>query len=481
MGAYCCSLGVSGEGSFLRPQIVINLKESGTSRRHSTTGRTEVQHTGVRNVSSGGIMRTVTWYCGWFLGLILLMGLVPADSFGASTRVESDTILRAFQRDTTAGEDSTVLPAYEYLQIDTGELEDYGLSFHLYGWGRADIADSEFFEDQTAGELLYGYVEYRRAANQYGLRLGRQHVFEGVANETIDGLRLNGNLGDYFALSVYGGQPVGLVSEQGRSGDSIIGGRLAHHRGSKYEIGLSYKASENDGETAEEMLGVDLALSLPSDLRLSGYSTYNQESEGLAEQSWELRVPLGRLTLKPYYQQFSYEDYFTTGANAVNPFLLLAQSTEELTAYGLDALYQYNASWTFGGKLKQNDYKDLDASQAYSLLAAWQGKGGTQYGAEVGQTAGDTAENNYTLVRVYGYSEATGGRLGMDFLSGDVVLAQYEEEIYGKDSSLFASFGGGKRFMGDALSVKLSGDYSKDPYFDEDVRGTLTVSYNFAQ
>src|SRR5680860_679901 len=75
--------------------------------------------------------------------------------------------------------------------------------------------------------------------------------------------------------------------EEGRSGDSIVGGRLAHHNGSKYEIGVSFKASENDGETAEEMMGVDLALALPEDIRLSGYSSYNQESEDWAEQSWD--------------------------------------------------------------------------------------------------------------------------------------------------------------------------------------------------
>jgi len=427
-------------------------------------------------------MRTVTCYHGLLYGLIVIMGLLPADSLGAETRIQSDTIFRVFQRDTAMDKDATVLPVYEYLQIDTGELEDYGLSFHLYGWGRADLADSEYYEDQTDGDLLYGYLDYRGEGNQYGIRFGRQYVFEGVANEAVDGMRLSGNLGDYFFLSIYGGQPVGLSSEQGRSGDSIIGGRLAHRYRSSYEIGVSYKASENYGETAEEMLGVDLALSLPSDLSLSGYSSYNQESADWAEHSWELRVPVGHFVLKPYYQHFSYEDYFATGANAVNPFRGLAQSEEGLTAYGLDALWQYDQNWTFGGKVKQHDYDQLDSAQTYSVLAAWQGEELNQYGAEIGGTAsGDTAGNDYTLVRLYGYSKAMAGRFGIDYLSADLVLVNYDEEIYGEDSSLFASFGGGKRFMGDALTVKLSGDYSQDPYFDDDLRGTLTVSYNFAQ
>ena len=427
-------------------------------------------------------MAKFTCYRWLLIALIMLSGLLPAYSYGAETRIQSDTIFRMFERETATDGEKAVLPVYEYLQIDTGELEDYGLSFHIYGWGRADLADNGYFDDSTSGEMLYGYLQYRGEANQYGIRLGRQYVFEGVANEVVDGMRLSGNLGNYFSLSVYGGQPVGLSSEQGRSGDSIIGGRLAHRYATRYEVGLSYKASENDNETAEDMLGVDLTLSLPLNLSLFGYSSYNQESEDWAEHSWELRVPLGHFVLKPYYQSFSYEDYFAAGANAVNPFRLLAQSGEILTAYGLDALWQYDDNWTFGGKVKQHDYDQLDPAQTYSVLVAWQDEETTRYGAEVGRTAaGDTADNDYTLVRIYGFTEAMAGRLGIDYISADLVLAYYDEEIYGEDSSLFASFGGGKRFMGDAMTVKLSGDYSQDPYFNKDLRGTLTVSYNFAQ
>ena len=428
-------------------------------------------------------MRTVTCNRGLFLALLLLVGLTPAHSFGAETRIQSDTIFRVFERDTATEEDAAVLPIYEYLHFDTGELEDYGVSLHLYGWGRTDLADSGYFEDQTSGDLLFGYLEYRPRTDDYRLlKFGRQHVFEGVANETIDGLRLSGDFGDSFSLSVYGGQPVGLASEQGRSGDSIVGGRLAHRYSTLYEIGVSYKTADNDGETAEDMLGVDLALFPPADLSLFGFSSYNRESKGWAEHSYELRVPLGDFMLKPYYRHFSYKDYFATGANAVNPFRSLAQSEEDLTAYGVDALWQLDDSWTFGGKFKQHDYDQFDPAQTYSILAAWQNEEQTQYGVEIGRTAaGDVAGNDYTLVRLYGFTEAIAGRFGFDNLSADLLLAQYDEEIYGENSSLFISFGGGKRFMGEALSVKLSGDYSQDPNFGDDLRGNLKVSYTYGR
>jgi len=411
--------------------------------------------------------------------LIMLLGILPAYSLSAEVVVKSDTIFRFFERDTAVERDAAVLPGYEYLQIDAGQLSDYGLSFHLYGWGRADFADNDYYDDQTDGELLYGYLEYRQKANRFGARLGRQHVFEGVANEAIDGLRLSGDLGDYFALSLYGGLPVGLDSTQSRSGDSIFGGRLSHRLGTHYEIGVSYKIIDNDSETAEEMLGFDLSAFLPADLSFFGSSAYNQETEDWAEHSYELRIPLGSVLLKPYYQHFSYEDYFSTGANAVNPFRPLAQSAEELTAYGVDALWKLDDAWTLGGKVKLFDYDQQDKAETYSVLLSWQGDNLTQYGGEIGHTTTGDADNDYTLVRLYGYCDAMADRFWIDFFSADLLMAYYDKAIYGEDSSLFLSLGGGKRFMDDALSVKLSGDYSQDPYFDDDLRGMLTMSYSY--
>ena len=69
-------------------------------------------------------MRLSVRYCGIFLALILL-GILPAYSFSAEISIKSDTIFRLFERDTDSEDDATVLPGYEYLQVDAGELEDY--------------------------------------------------------------------------------------------------------------------------------------------------------------------------------------------------------------------------------------------------------------------------------------------------------------------------------------------------------------------
>ena len=91
---------------------------------------------------------------------------------------------------------------------------------------------------------------------------------------------------------------------------------------------------------------------------------------------------------------------------------------------------------------------------------------------------GDASRDDYVLLRAYAFWDRLPQALPLGFLTGEVVLANYREDIYGEDTSLFISLGAGRRFLEDALDIRLSGDYSRDPYFDHDVRGMLTVSYS---
>jgi hypothetical protein len=91
---------------------------------------------------------------------------------------------------------------------------------------------------------------------------------------------------------------------------------------------------------------------------------------------------------------------------------------------------------------------------------------------------GDAATNKYLLNRLFFYWDRPGGRPAC-FISGDLLYALYDEEIFGEDGSFFASLGAGQRFLQERLELKLSGDYSADPNFDSDVRGMLVMNYRF--
>jgi hypothetical protein len=421
------------------------------------------------------------WSGRFFLFGLLGILCIPVSVPAAELSFKSDTLLRVFERDTKTEEDAAVVPIYEYLQVDYDTPDEPGLAFHIYGWGRWDMADNDYFEDTTAGELLYGYLEYSGKQARFNAKLGRQQVFEGVANEAVDGLRLSSDLGKYFSGSVYAGQPVGLDSTQGRGGDSIYGGRLAHHLNGLYDLGLSYKLVRNDSTDAEEMTGVDLAAFLPYGINVHGFSVYNLENDGWGEHSYELNFALGPVSVRPYFQKFKYEDYFGTGANSANPFRFLANTNEELKIGGADLTLPVGPL-VLVAKAKNYDYKVLDdTSQYFAGQATWLGGNHSQVGAEFGYMNGNEAQNEYYLVRLFTFWDQMPGNCPVGFVSGDLVYVGYDQDIYGEDSSLFISLGAGRKFLEEALELKLSGDYSQDPYFDEDLRALLKASYHFGK
>lgn len=416
-------------------------------------------------------------------GLALAVGM-PATLPAAEIQIKSETLLRGMERDIGAKDDQTVAPAYEYLQVDIGQASQEGFSFHTYGWGRYDLADNDYFESRGLdgpgdGELLYGYVQYFHAASGMDIRAGRQNVFDGVGNEAVDGLRISGDLGYGLVASAYGGQPVGYTDVNDRDGDSIYGGRLGYRQSRYGELGVSYKNLENDDLTVEEVAGLDLALFLPGDISAYGFSTRNLDTEDWGEHSYELRIPVSSFSFRPYYGQFDYEHYFGTSVDTVNPFRVLAINGEELRVIGLDTIWKYSDALDLGLKLKTNDYDRMNSSQFGSGLATWHGEELTQAGLEVGYMNGDLDKQKYLLTRVFGYLDGLSG-FGIGFLSGDLVWADYDQPINGEDNSIFVSLGAGRTFYNEALEIKLSGDYSSDPFFDSDVRGMLNVTYRYA-
>ena len=404
---------------------------------------------------------------------------IPLLATAAPVDIQSTTIFRLFQRNDLTGKDESVAPVYEYLQADIGQHNNKGLSLHLYGWGRTDLDAGGYYRDDSTAELLYGYLEYALPANNLNLRLGRQQIVAGIANDSIDGLSLFADLGPNFSLSAYGGLPVAFGTVQGRSGDYIYGGRFSHHLKSLYDIGLSYQQLGNDGEEEDQQLGIDTSFGLPGGITLNGRSSYNLESDGWGEHFYEVQAAIGDFSLRPFFEKYDYRDYFASGDRTPSPFAILTQSNEGLTSYGTDILWKKIADWDIGAKVKHFTYEvNDDTATYYAGFLTWHGKELTQVGGELGTMQGDAAKNNYTLSRLFFYWDQPGGRLAC-FISGDLLYALYDESIYGEDSSFFASLGAGQRFLKDRLELKLSGDYSTDPNYDRDVRGMLVMNYRF--
>lgn len=390
--------------------------------------------------------------------------------------LRSQTTLRAFERDTTEGEGNPVLPLYQYLQLDYGDAEEGGWSAHAYGWGRYDLADSAYFEDTADGNILYGYLEYRKPYSDFFVNLGRQHILSGAINDSVDGLQLGAGFREVLSAQVFGG--VTARTEE-TSTDITYGGRLAFHPQPPYILGFSYQYTDLE-EDAEQKAAVDVSFNWSHWLTFQGLSSYNLESEGWREHSYAAVLRYSDFSIEPIYQFFSYRDYFGSGEEENNLFNFLKDSDEELTIVGGDIQWQGMAPVRVAARYNHYTYhlRQEDAGYYAGLLSV-DTPGGSQIGAEAGRMDGETADNAYSLYRAYFFWNAPFDLRESTFISGDGMYQDYDAPVFDRDNATNYSLSAGMRFFDDALEVKLTGYYSQDPYFDEDIEGVFTLNYQY--
>jgi hypothetical protein len=419
----------------------------------------------------------------WFFLLMIVkliwMGtplMVEAKGFDLFT----ETILGTMERDTPKGNKRRIIPVYEYLGVNYENAQLKDLSLHFYGWGRTDLADSAFFEDDPDGDLIYGYIAYIPSDKPLQCRLGRQYIFAGVTHENVDGLSVSHDFGDYFSVALFGGLPADYRELDGSSGDLTYGGRFAHHFLPHYQIGISYQTIEDNGHLMENKGGVDFNFYVSDCFSLNALSSYNFESFKWREHRYDLQILMGDLQVEPFFQYFQYKDYFGEGEKVDNVFNFLQNNDEELTSYGADLIYNPIAELQVGTRGRQYEYHLRDESASYiASLLVINTPTGSQIGAEFGRMDGQSPENNYDLLRSYLFWQNP-LQIGIfEFISIDFHLIAYDEPVFEKDTSTRFSFGVGRKFFVNHLETKLSVEYNSDPYVEDDISGLVTIQLNY--
>lgn len=410
-----------------------------------------------------------------FAGTLLFLSALFAEARGAEYSVVSRTMLHYFEQDTAEEEGATVVPGYEFLRLDARDGSIPGLSLHLYGWGRVDFADSGRYEDRTRAQLVYGYVEYKTPEGPISFKAGRTYVFQGVANESIDGVEVASDITPSWSVAAYAGQPVTLISRDGRKGDAIAGGRVAWRDRGYHQAGISYKYIASDGERDEERLGVDFALTLPGQISLLGSSNYNLVEEKFAEHLYEARWHRGNFELRPFYQRFDLEGLFSERDNSATPFRVLSEVGGRTDVLGAEAYWYPSEAVEFGARVKHYDYsKRFDNAWYLSALANYRWRIFNHVGAELGRMAGEEEFNRFSLARGYVYYT-----FPRSFVTGEAFYTRYDDPIFSRKDAWYLSAGVGRKFLRDALNLKLSTSYTSDPLDDRDYRTTLVAEYVF--
>lgn len=309
---------------------------------------------------------------------------------------------------------------------------------------------------------------------------GRQHLFAGVANQGLDGLRLSGGIGPYLSATIFGEMPADYQDQNGGSAAAAYGTRFAHHLEGHYEIGLSYQKTDADDELSEEKAGADLVLHLGPWLTLTGMSSYNLDSEEWREHRCDARFLVSHLTIEPSFQYVSHQDYFSKGNCQNNIFHFMQNEEDTLSISGTDIVWQGFGPVGVGVRGRRYDYDRRQASASYMAgLLTVNTSSSSQIGVEIGRMDGETADNIYNLYRGYFYWQPPLKMKAQGFISGDALFIAYDAPVFGEDKSIQYRVSAGRRFFNNRMETKLSGTFSQDPYFEKDVGGIVTLHIHY--
>jgi hypothetical protein len=391
------------------------------------------------------------------------------------------------KRDVTGGSSEDLIPATQFLGIEATKLGDGNLSLHISGWGRADLGDNSYNDDKTDGSLTYGYLLYRINKDAADIRAGRFFVREGIVNEQVDGLGARTSLPFGFALSAFGGATVHTHDLKGEDndgkGDSVFGGRISYKYKQFLELGASGVYEDDAPDLTNYVngthrkVGADIWLSPYRWLELFGHSTYNTETDEIAEHRYTLNLrPTDYLTLSGRYtyqndQSMLYSWAMFSGA--------AIPSGDETTITGITATYALSKSvgisvdYThYDREIGTADRYGGDVRIAFLDNRLKTGLGYHYLDADDAFAITGTASGSYQDLRAYAMYDTKGF-----FTALEGVGYFFKEDIYDESDSLQATFSLGYHLT---PALALSGDisYGKDPDFKDETKGLVRLTYN---
>ncbi|MBI5443098.1 MAG: hypothetical protein HY900_18020, partial [Deltaproteobacteria bacterium] len=337
--------------------------------------------------------------------LALCLLFPTAQPSDAAISVVSDSLLRIMEG---RQDDKLLLPGYEYLQADLGTLSGDGFSFHGYGWGRFNFGEqagpADWMDERAAGEILYGYLEYYRSSYNAFARLGRQNVFSGTSNLSLDGLRVGSDLTPYFAVETWAGLPVALESVRGAAGDRAWGGRVEHHYKSLYSVGLSYQTIRDDGDEQVEVVAIDSSIRPPAPVSITGYSARNLRTDIWQEHSYDARVLVDPYRIGLLYRHFDLDGFLERGVFNSGVLSLQRKLPDKLTQWGGDFVRTLSQPVEVGLRYLRTDRREHGGrGHRFTALGSLHGKGLNQIGGEFGRQFGDNEQTSFWLTRGYFY------------------------------------------------------------------------------
>lgn len=412
----------------------------------------------------------------WITGAVALL-LFAAATINAAEASDADrpyykkNVFRQ-PNGTMRGEYAYVLPV-QATPAPTANSRGAGWSLHLNAWTQERTLDTPDRRKHFMGGLHHGYVRYQGARERLRFNLGRQMVKEGITPSRIDGLRIGTQWNDHFSATLFAGMSPFLVDGEDGAPGVIFGGRATFQAHKGYRIGLSYQRDKSGDAKAAAHLDIQ-----PDDrFALKGLSGGSVAGSAWREHSYSARMFLDRLHISPTYQHFQYRNFAQRYRGEVNRFGFVKDDNETIEIAGSDLIWQGTGPLKPGFRGRRYAYELLGEEALYMAgLLMVELVGGSRIGLEIGQMDGESAVNNHHLYR--GYVHWRNPLRVNGFLRAETHYTVYENRVAGNDEGLQLALSAGSRFWKEALEIKLSGTYCRDPFTGEALAAAITFNVN---
>jgi hypothetical protein len=407
------------------------------------------------------------------------LAATPYSVMAADISVDSTTLLGISQRDVSGASKENLLPATQFLGISADKLADGNLSLHLYGWGRADLVDTSYNNDKTAGSLSHAYLQYRFKEANASIRAGRLFVREGIVNEQVDGISARTDLPMGFGLSAFGGATT--HSANNVKGKTLFGGRANYRYLGLVEVGLS-GVFESDAPTlinSYRRVGGDIWLSPVTAVDFMGHSSYNPETQKFAEHAYLVNFkPVRQLVLTGEFNKYE-EDRTVYFFNTLSPLAAALRPEVKSTSTGVRASYEINKSLELSGDYKHYS-REVGSANRFGGEARVNFKdntirGGVGYhylnaGADFAITPYTSA--SYHELRCYAMQDSK-----TYFGAIDLLGSFFKEKINNEKRAWEANASLGYHLT-PVLAVSGDISYGRNPQFTEEAKALLRLTYN---
>ncbi|MEW5848571.1 MAG: hypothetical protein AB2A00_07135 [Myxococcota bacterium] len=190
------------------------------------------------------------------LATLALVTTTTVPAYALAPEVKATTLLQ-LRQDPRDGSVYTTVPAYTLFNLQARKVrlvKKMEADVVVSSWGRINGGDP-VDRGYLNGDISLAYLESR--AGPFGVRAGRQLVFDGVARGAhLDGIAASARPWEGLGVSVFAGAPVVPLLQDHR-GLAMAGGRVSWRKSYDTQLGISALHVLEQGRHAHQHVGLD--------------------------------------------------------------------------------------------------------------------------------------------------------------------------------------------------------------------------------